>query len=93
MTRANWDQKTAIQKVKEEYEEREPALQASYDRLLSAIKEKIADIQKQGPKVRSIIRKYTNQHTSMILTSCIFSISLNAIILLLRRMMERSLPN
>ncbi|KAJ2962337.1 hypothetical protein NQZ79_g2461 [Umbelopsis isabellina] len=50
MTRADWDQKSAIQKVKEEYEKREPALQASYDRLLSAIKEKIADIQKQGPK-------------------------------------------
>jgi hypothetical protein len=48
---AHWDQKGVIQKVKEDYKPTEDVLQASYDRLLTVIKEKIAEIQRQGPKV------------------------------------------
>jgi len=48
---AHWDQKGVIQKVKEDYQPKEDVLQASYDRLLAVIKEKIAEIQRQGPKV------------------------------------------
>ncbi|CAO3678564.1 unnamed protein product [Umbelopsis ramanniana] len=47
---AHWDQKGVIQKVKEDYQPKEDVLQASYDRLLAVIKEKIAEIQRQGPK-------------------------------------------
>jgi hypothetical protein len=51
---AHWDQKGVIQKVKEDYQPKEDVLQASYDRLLAVIKEKIAEIQRQGPKVCGI---------------------------------------
>jgi hypothetical protein len=47
----HWDQKGAVQKVKNDYEATEDLLEASYERLLPALKEKISAIQKAGSKV------------------------------------------
>jgi hypothetical protein len=46
-----WNQKQAVQQVKDDYVSSEVLLQASYDRLLPVIKEKIAEIQRQGSQV------------------------------------------
>jgi hypothetical protein len=46
-----WNQKQAVQQVKDAYASSEELLQASYDRLLPVIKEKIAEIQRQGSQV------------------------------------------
>jgi hypothetical protein len=48
---AHWDQKKVIQQVKDQYLPDEEVLQASYDRLLPVIKDKIAEIQRTGSKV------------------------------------------
>jgi hypothetical protein len=46
-----WNQKQAVQQVKDAYASSEELLQASYDRLIPVIKEKIAEIQRQGSQV------------------------------------------